>query len=81
MNRYDELLEKYDELTQLSKELALALADEVAFVGSDAAEASLKVLAVVRVKLGLGKEFDAIDTRCAGYNTLAGAGIITGEKE
>lgn len=63
----------YNELLELSKNLALALADEVAFVGSDAAEASLKVLATARVKLGLEKEFDAIDT-------LSGAGIITGEE-
>lgn len=52
----------YDELLGLAKELALCLADEVAFAGIDAAERSLVVLKKAGEKLGIQKEFEEIDT-------------------
>lgn len=55
-----------EELSNLAKKLALALADEVAFVGDEhAAEASLGVLSEARTRLGLEKEFDEIDSLCS----------------
>lgn len=53
---------KYDELLNLARNLALALADEVTFAGADAAERSLQVLAQAREKLSLAKEFDEIES-------------------
>ena len=57
-----ELAVTNNELIDLARRLALALANEVAYAGIEAAEASLVVLAEARVKLDLGEEFDNIDT-------------------
>ncbi|MFH1633296.1 MAG: hypothetical protein ABIG63_04690 [Chloroflexota bacterium] len=52
-----------DNMLDLARRLALALADEVAFTGeANAAERSLQVLAEARDALGLEKEFDEIDS-------------------
>ena len=54
----ENLIREIDALTDLARRLALALADEVAFVATfgEAAEASLEVLAEAQDKLGLQKE-------------------------
>ena len=58
-----------DNMLDLARRLALALADEVAFVGDEAAERSLQVLAEARIALGLEKEFDEIDPALTGILT------------
>jgi len=50
------------ELMEFARALALALADEVAFAGDDAAELSLELLARARKELSLETEFEKIDT-------------------
>jgi hypothetical protein len=45
-----------------ARRLALALADEVAFIGDEAAEESFAVLTEARERLDLSKEFDEIDS-------------------
>jgi hypothetical protein len=54
---------EYNELWNLARRLALALADECTFMGDDtASEESLAVLSIARDKLGLAEEFDKLDS-------------------
>ena len=57
-----ELAASNNDLLDLARRLALALADEVVYAGAEAAEASLVVLAEARIKLDLGEEFDKINS-------------------
>ncbi len=45
---------------ELAKQLALALAEEVSFIGRDASTNSLKLLSLAREELDLAEEFDEI---------------------
>lgn len=53
----------YKELLELTKRLALALADDAVFHGdNNMAEATLGVLSDAREELGLSEEFDELDS-------------------
>ncbi len=52
----------YEDLFNLARKLALALANEVAFSGEEAGCISLALLAQARKQLGLESAFDEIDS-------------------
>lgn len=63
LNRQLNVMVDLEEMRELARRLALALADEVAYHGDEnSAEASLEVLAVARAQLDLVDEFDNIDS-------------------
>lgn len=70
MTHYDVPGARDVDLIELARRLALALADEVAFAGDDAAEESVEVLSEARDILGLQKEFEEIDTLSSGRLNL-----------
>ncbi len=60
---------KIFDMKNFAKELALALADEVIFLGEDnCTEQSIKLLAQARERLELSEEFDRLDSLKCGVN-------------